>query len=248
MQHQIYELNRPMLKEGCPKEKVPKQEINQRYRDIQDFVHDINNVIGLAYGYLDLYALSKDERDLLRAREALDKIKCMTEGLLSYSVPSSEKKLIDLDEICLTSQGFFQKSLIKEGIELKFYPDENQRLISGNENQLIRVYLNLIKNASEAIHDYGLIRIKNYCLDGWAVSEITDTGCGIKEENLEKIFCYGFTTKKEGHGIGLSNCKRIIEEHGGRIEVQSELGKGSLFRIYLPLKMQGKEPLVKHKQ
>jgi len=105
-------------------------------------------------------------------------------------------------------------------------------------NKINQVFMNILVNASQAIEDKGDIYIKTYTDDGYIVIELSDTGKGIPKEILDKIFDPGFTTKGAGvgTGLGLSIVYQIIEEHKGRIEVESELGKGTTFRIKLPPK------------
>lgn len=106
--------------------------------------------------------------------------------------------------------------------------------VSGYPNLLSQVFLNLLVNACQAIEDTGEIFIKTYEKNGMVVIEIGDNGKGISAEKQEQIFQAGFTTKSTGMGMGLSIVKQIIEDHHGRIEVNSEENKGTTFRIYLP--------------
>ena len=101
----------------------------------------------------------------------------------------------------------------------------------------IRIYLNLVVNASQAIEDRGTITITTYCKDDNAHIQISDTGVGIPEESLKKIFDPGFTTKGVGvgTGLGLSICYQIVETHKGDILVESEVGRGTTFTIVLPM-------------
>ncbi|MEW5974221.1 MAG: PAS domain S-box protein [Acidobacteriota bacterium] len=111
-------------------------------------------------------------------------------------------------------------------------------------DQLNQAYMNILVNAIQAIEALGTIRIKTYAWNGFAVVEVSDSGVGIPAENLQRIFDPGFTTKgvKIGTGLGLSIVHRIVEEHQGRIEVESQPGKGSTFRIFLPVeKSQSKQ-------
>jgi signal transduction histidine kinase len=114
-------------------------------------------------------------------------------------------------------------------------------LVDANESRLGQVILNLVVNAAHAIGDghaeANTIRLVARTDDaGWAVVEVSDTGCGIPAKNLERIFDPFFTTKPVGvgTGLGLSICHRIVTELGGRIEVASEVGKGTTFRVALP--------------
>lgn len=102
--------------------------------------------------------------------------------------------------------------------------------------QLNQVFLNLLVNARQAIKETGEITITTYKKDDRVYIEIQDTGTGIPKENLSKVFNPGFTTKGVGvgTGLGLSICYQIIEAHHGRIEVESDVGKGTKFTIVLP--------------
>jgi signal transduction histidine kinase len=96
--------------------------------------------------------------------------------------------------------------------------------------------MNLLVNATQAIEGPGEIKIHTYAVDSRVVVEIVDTGKGIPREDRNRIFDPGFTTKgvRVGTGLGLAIVHRIIEEHDGRIDVDSEVGRGSTFRVSLP--------------
>ena len=98
-----------------------------------------------------------------------------------------------------------------------------------------RMYTNLINNAVQAMPDGGRLTVRGHSADGYAYVEVEDTGVGISEENMEKIFRPLFTTKAKGTGLGLSVSERIVEAHGGEILVESEVGVGSKFTVRLPL-------------
>ena len=101
----------------------------------------------------------------------------------------------------------------------------------------------MLLNASQSMPGSGSLHIQTYTeKEEFACLQITDTGAGISEENLEKIFDPFFTTKSDkGMGLGLSVSYGIIERHGGKIEVQSKLNEGTTFTIKLPLSAQGRE-------
>ena len=122
--------------------------------------------------------------------------------------------------------------------------------ILGDPTHLQTLFLNLITNALDAMPQGGTLTIKTrqgpgslFSGDGeWIEIAITDTGIGITEESKKRIFEPFFTTKKigEGTGLGLAICKQIIKEHSGRIDVESEVGKGSTFFVSIPIS-QGSE-------
>lgn len=112
-----------------------------------------------------------------------------------------------------------------------------------DENQLEQVLINLLLNAMDAIKSEGEIRIRTETINektdyktAMVLLEINDNGCGIDEENLEKIFNPFYTTKSDGVGLGLSISSRLIEENGGVINAESTIGKGTKFSILLPMK------------
>jgi signal transduction histidine kinase len=104
-------------------------------------------------------------------------------------------------------------------------------------DQLQKVLTNLVLNAREAIVQEGWIRVATSRENGWAVLTVEDNGCGMSADFLNRSLFRPFqTTKKKGIGIGMFHCKAIVEAHRGRIEVRSEPGKGTVFRVLLPLK------------
>jgi len=106
-------------------------------------------------------------------------------------------------------------------------------------NQLNQVFMNLLMNASQAIESKGTVTLTTRATGNEVVVTIHDTGKGIARHNLKRIFDPGFTTKGVGvgTGLGLSIVHRIVEQHGGRLEVESEEGNGATFRLFLPLKL-----------
>ena len=106
--------------------------------------------------------------------------------------------------------------------------------VRGDESQLQQAFMNLLLNAVEAMGGGGALTVATECGAGQVKITIRDTGAGIAPENLARVFETFFTTKKHGTGLGLAISRRVVEEHGGVIEVQSEAGKGSTFIITLP--------------
>ena len=99
-----------------------------------------------------------------------------------------------------------------------------------------RVFTNLALNAVQAMPDGGKLTLNMQATGEAALLSVEDTGVGIPEEHLSKIFIPLFTTKAKGQGFGLPVCKRLVEAHGGTIEVESQVGKGSTFTVKLPLR------------
>jgi putative PEP-CTERM system histidine kinase len=106
-----------------------------------------------------------------------------------------------------------------------------------DQEQMHKVATNLIFNAREAVSQSGQVQIQTSQNNGWAVLAVSDNGCGMSQEFLSRSLFRPFqTTKKNGLGIGMFQSKMIVEAHKGRIEVESEPGKGTTFRVFLPLK------------
>ena len=134
--------------------------------------------------------------------------------------------------------------------------------VEADLSKIRQVLLNLILNALQAMPQGGRLTLKTKLLDGFlpqgegatnkgllyqqlflqekmVVVTLQDTGCGISPENLSKIFQPFFTTKITGTGLGLSICHKLVTAHGGTLDVESDLGKGTAFSIYLPVTMGG---------
>ena len=102
--------------------------------------------------------------------------------------------------------------------------------------QLQKVLMNLLLNAKEAVDEHGEICVRTEQMGRWAVLSVSDNGCGMSQAFMTQSLFQPFrTTKSEGLGIGLFHTKMLVEAHQGRIEVESEEGKGSTFRVLLPI-------------
>ena len=135
------------------------------------------------------------------------------------------------------------QALVK-GVDVQFDSGENLPPVNMDRNQFQSVLLNILINGLDAnkAGDRITVATKNSALVNEAGQEgveisITDTGCGIPPEHLNKLFDPFFTTKEVGHGtgLGLAVSLGIVQRHGGSIRVQSEVGKGSTFTIWVPL-------------
>ena len=105
-----------------------------------------------------------------------------------------------------------------------------------DSEQIQKVLTNLVLNANEAVGEGGEIRVATKQTDGWVMLSVSDNGCGMSKEFVEHSLFHPFkSTKKGGMGIGLFHSKMIVEAHQGRIEVESEEGRGTTFRVFLPM-------------
>lgn len=131
---------------------------------------------------------------------------------------------------------------IKGRIEIVKEYDENIPVIEGYGGQLNQVFMNILDNACYAIKDGGTIYIRLKSSGKDVIIEFEDTGSGMTEEQMKKIFEPFYTTKPvgEGSGLGMSISYKVIQNHNGEITVNSELGKGTIFTVQLPMKMKTK--------
>ena len=125
---------------------------------------------------------------------------------------------------------------IPENIELTKKLDAGLAEVEVDTDQIRQVLMNMVTNAVQAMPEGGKLTIEARQKNSFLEMEIADAGCGISKETVDKIFDPLYTTRAKGIGLGLAVCKSIIDRHEGRIEVQSEVGKGTTFTIKLPLK------------
>jgi two-component system, NtrC family, sensor histidine kinase HydH len=121
-------------------------------------------------------------------------------------------------------------------IKIELEKDPNLPNVEHDSDQVHQLLLNLLLNAVQSIDGAGAIRVEISSPKDEAAIVVIDTGRGIASEHLPNIFRPFYTTKKNGTGLGLSLAHRIAEEHHGRIEVTSEVGKGTTFLVVLPLR------------
>ena len=123
------------------------------------------------------------------------------------------------------------------GVAIEMDIPANIPKINGNAPEIKQVLLNIICNAIDAVEGQGLLKISVKVNEKRLLISVRDNGYGIAEQDIERIFDPFFTTKPlgKGMGIGLFTCYNIIQQHQGKIRVESELGKGSVFHICFPL-------------
>jgi signal transduction histidine kinase len=210
--------------------------------------HEFNNILMTILNYAKLGLRHKDEatreKALTRILDAANRGAKITSLVLGLSrTGSGNFDPIDLVAIVEDSLVLLEKELQKYRIHVE-KEVSSVPVIQGSAGALQRLLLNLITNARQAIKENGTIRIivKHEPKTGSVVLTVRDNGSGIPKEVLPKIFDRFFTTKsgpdasgKGGTGLGLSACKQIIDDHRGRIRVESTVGKGTAFTIRFPV-------------
>jgi len=139
-----------------------------------------------------------------------------------------------LDEVIAEMIDFFTPKAKTSEIEIKTYLPSDLPLVSLDRDLFKQALLNLMLNAVQAMSNGGELTFQARADDGFVRLDIIDTGCGMSPDLLAKVFKPFYTTRQGGSGLGLPTTRRIVEMHGGRIDVQSELGKGTQFTLWLP--------------
>jgi two-component system phosphate regulon sensor histidine kinase PhoR len=231
-------------------------------KNLQRVVHDIKSPM-IAMGAMAKMLLSKGDRAerltfLRKIYEGSQHLTGWIDDILKfYSLPSEKEKEdsrdLDIDSLIGKVIRLQQELADTKKIDLTFYPSGSHLIAYGNENLLHRALDNLVSNALKytPVHGKVEIRVIPYCGTGnTKIGEISvsDTGIGIPPEDLSKIFEPFYrgknTTGESGVGLGLALVKEVVDLHGGKILVESEIGKGSMFSVLLPLERQSLEKEV----
>jgi len=204
--------------------------------------HEVNTPLAVISTYAQMLAkqisgdeqkaplLEKIARQTFRASEIVN-------SLLNFSRTSpTEFVSVELNKVIRETLTLLEHQLSKASVEVKLAFDESLPRIKGNPGKLQQVFLNLFLNARDAMESGGVLAVTTSSADGLVKVVVGDSGAGIVRENLERIFDPFFTTKmaKKGTGLGLSVSYGIVREHGGNIEVSSELGAGTRFQLSFP--------------
>ncbi|HNW11354.1 MAG TPA: ATP-binding protein, partial [Candidatus Rifleibacterium sp.] len=167
----------------------------------------------------------------------IDRLESIVGNLLDFAKPS-KPKAIDVVPAKVVEDCYqlIKNQLGKQSIQFETHINGVCPVIVGDPDQLKQVFINILTNAIHAIGRNGRLTVNIDSRDDHVVVAFEDTGIGIPAERLPDIFNPFMTTKEDGTGLGLSMAQRIVEEHGGRIEVQSVSGEGSTFTVFLPRK------------
>lgn len=215
-------------------------------------MHEINNPLATIGACAESLTLGLDEgtldpaRDAASLRESLaliqnevQRCKRITDDLLNFSRPKPKNKAtVDLNVVIERTLELVAHHPRFRNVTVDVDAGGTLAAVWANEEQMVQVFIALLLNALDAIEDKGVVslRTRNDESDAIVVAEVIDHGHGIRSTDRTKIFEPFYTTKSptRGTGLGLSICYAIVTEHGGRIEVDSVVGEGSVFRILLP--------------
>jgi two-component system NtrC family sensor kinase len=208
--------------------------------------HELNNPLTSILGFAELLAakrgLSPEVRqDLDTITSEAYRARDIVRGLLDFARQTKPMRTrTDVNLLLRQTLAVMRRHLEDSGIAVvdEYAPDLGFLFL--DESKMKQVALNLITNAAHAMPNGGTLRVSTFRTDDEVTIMIADTGEGISPENLERIFDPFFTTKPIGTGLGLAVSLGIVQEHGGRIAVESVLGQGSTFTIKLPHALSGK--------
>ena len=216
--------------------------------------HEINNpltgIVTFTHMLLRRTDIPEDVRtDLETIGQETERVRKIVKGLLDFSRQTElDREPTDVNRLVRQAITLVENQALIKGVNLTFEPGDGLSMVTLDRNQMQSVLLNIIINALDATDPGGgsITITTNIGIStskpGQKGIEIlcTDTGCGIPPENLNRLFDPFFTTKEVGHGtgLGLSVSYGIVERHGGTIWVQSKVGKGSTFKVWLPTEEQ----------
>ena len=216
--------------------------------------HEIKNPLAGIQGVVDILIRRREKNDPERealegVRHEVERIDSTVRALLDRARPRLiSVRVTSLSEIVVRAINLARGQLANittggRNVGIEFQPPVDPIIIAIDPAQIEDAVLNLIINAIEAVGDDGTVKIqvsrseneRSEEFEDEAIVEVSDTGRGISEEDLARIFNPFFTTRSSGTGLGLPAVRRIARAHGGRVEVNSTVGEGSTFSLHLPI-------------
>ncbi len=223
------------------REMVQNERLSAVGRMASTIIHDIKNPMGTLRMYAQVIKKKTDNAEAGQLADEMirqvDRFVNMTQEILDFSRGVSEIHLeeVDMGEMMESVVQFIEKDLSRKNIQI-VRRLEYAGTATIDVEKMVRVFYNLAGNSADAMKDGGTLTIATCGRDHNLVIEVTDTGSGIPEEIRSKIFEPFFTHgKRHGTGLGLAIVKKIIDDHQGRLEVESQVGKGTTMRMILPL-------------
>ncbi|MBD3184721.1 HAMP domain-containing protein [Candidatus Poribacteria bacterium] len=207
--------------------------------------HEIRNPLGGIGIFAELLSDELEGESREHTQKIIKEVRNLN-GIISQFLEYARPKDQNPEVVTIGSvmdEAYFLLSIEYDKSDVVFRNDmecENA-LVYVDPEQMKRVFINILKNAFQVLNGEGQITLKGQIRENYVDIEITDTGPGIPPGNLENIFDPFFTTKEKGVGLGLSIVKRTVEANGGRISVESEVGKYTTFTVSLPLSSQSGE-------
>jgi K+-sensing histidine kinase KdpD len=222
-------------------EMVANERLSAVGRMASTIIHDIKNPMGTLRVYAQVMKKKSGNEEAAKLADEMihqvDRFVNMTQEILDFTrgVSSTNIQELDFGEIMGSVLDFIEKDLSKNNVKLL----RNTQYLGNlkmDQDKMVRVFYNIASNARDAMPQGGSLEVSTTPVDGFVKIEFKDSGTGMPEEVKKRIFepfmTYG---KKHGTGLGMSIVKKVIDDHKGRIEIDSEMGKGTTIRILLPL-------------
>ncbi|MBD3426412.1 MAG: HAMP domain-containing protein [Candidatus Omnitrophica bacterium] len=221
---------------------VQTEKLSSLGKLIGEMAHEVNNPLQAIYGRAQLSLMEEIESDQLKKNfkiieEQCSRAKDIIRRLLDFSKPSKgETTQINITDVMEDTLKLIEHQYSLENVNIKKNYSSEDLQVEVDKNQIEEVFFNIVKNSSEAMDRGGDIAVTTTKEGDMARVEIRDTGPGMSDDELEKIFDPFYTTKEKGTGLGLSICFGIVKDHGGNLKYESEPGKGTTATVFLPLK------------
>ncbi len=222
-------------------EMVQSERLSAVGRMASTIIHDIKNPMGTLRVYAQVMKKKGGNEEVSKLADEMiqqvDRFVNMTQEILDFSkgVSSTNMAVEQFDEIMEGVLMFIEKDLTKNNIKLEKKLNFKGK-VKLDQDKVVRVFYNIASNARDAMPQGGTLTVNTDESEGMVKIEFVDTGTGMPEEVKRKIFepfvTYG---KKHGTGLGMSIVKKVIDDHKGKIEIESELGKGTTIRMMLPI-------------
>jgi signal transduction histidine kinase len=232
-----------------------QKESEQRLFDLQKFAdkglmassiaHELNNFLALILGGVEVIEIALEDKDREKALETIGKLKNnienmerFTRGLTDLARLESDKEVLNLNTVIGDVLSFLSVQKRFKWVKIIAELDPELPDLQIDKDQIAQLLLNLLNNGADAIEESGekegRITITTEDEDRYALLTVSDNGIGMKEDVRKRLFRSSFTTKQSGHGYGLVTCAKIVEDHGGKIAVDTKPGRGTTFTIRLP--------------
>lgn len=207
---------------------------------ISKISHELRNPLTLIYSTLQLIESQHPEvKEFRHWPQMIEDVEFTTELLNELSIYNNSQHLnlttFDFQKFIKHIALSFAASITDADIEFTSKIDSSLPQITGDKTKLQEIFLNLLKNAQEAVGPGGSIRLNSYVEGNFAIIKISDTGCGIESERLDTIFTPFVTYKQGGSGLGLPIVQSTVLAHNGTVTVDSVEGEGTCFTVSLPI-------------
>ena len=224
-------------------------ELRQRYSKLAalagSLAHEVKNPLSVIRMNMELLYEDLEDSESLQARRASERVQIVNRQCVRLETMLNDfLRFTRFSSMVFTSGSlneqvrqvleFFESLARKQGIEVESYLESDLPSIKLDPQTLQAALVNLVKNAIEAMPNGGLLVARTRITRNGVALDLIDTGCGMAGETLIRLFEEFYTSKDAGTGLGLPTAKKIIEGHGGRINVQSEVGQGTQFTIEFP--------------